>query len=239
MRLSELLGRAVVSESGLRLGHVHEVRGELTDGRLRVTGLVAGKLGILERYGVGTHGSGGPTQAKVRGHPVIPWSASSASAARWSSGLSPRRVRDSAAEGSQSRTALPSLASTAAPPTSLSNRSAQCLRSTGIRNTRGSATTMTQATRSRHRSPAGEARNRRASCRPRRMLWGRVLMSTPDVHTRPPLPATVPCLSPRRSSLRRHAGPRRRPPRPGRWEARPPTTEACSWQPPPSRAAAA
>ena len=36
-------------------------------------GLVAGKLGNLEPYGVGTHGSGGPGQAKVHGHPVIPW----------------------------------------------------------------------------------------------------------------------------------------------------------------------
>lgn len=39
----------------------------------RVIGLVAGKLGILERSGVGTPGSGGPGQAKVHGHPVIPW----------------------------------------------------------------------------------------------------------------------------------------------------------------------
>jgi hypothetical protein len=54
------LNRKVVSESGQRLGHVHDVRGELAGGRLRVTGLVAGKLGILERYGVATHGSGGP-----------------------------------------------------------------------------------------------------------------------------------------------------------------------------------
>jgi sporulation protein YlmC with PRC-barrel domain len=73
MRLSELLNREVVSESGQQMGHVHDVRGELVGGRLRVIGLVAGKLGILERYGVGTHGSGGPGQAKVRGHPVIPW----------------------------------------------------------------------------------------------------------------------------------------------------------------------
>lgn len=73
MRLSELLNREVVSESGARLGRVHDVRGELVAGRLRVTGLVAGKLGILERYGVGTHGSGGSGQAKVHGHPVIPW----------------------------------------------------------------------------------------------------------------------------------------------------------------------
>jgi sporulation protein YlmC with PRC-barrel domain len=73
MRLSELLNREVVDESGHPLGDVHDVRGEIVEGHLRVTGLVAGKLGILERYGVGTHGSGGPGQAKVHGHPVIPW----------------------------------------------------------------------------------------------------------------------------------------------------------------------
>jgi sporulation protein YlmC with PRC-barrel domain len=73
MRLSELLNRKVVSESGQELGRVHDVRGELVGGRLMVTGLCAGNLGILERYGVGTHGSGGPGQPKVHGHPVIPW----------------------------------------------------------------------------------------------------------------------------------------------------------------------
>jgi sporulation protein YlmC with PRC-barrel domain len=73
MRLSDLLNREVVTESGQRLGHVHDVRGQIVGGRLRVSGLVAGKLGILERYGVATHGSGGPRQAKVHGHPVIPW----------------------------------------------------------------------------------------------------------------------------------------------------------------------
>jgi len=73
MRLSELLNRKVVSESGQQLGRVHDVRGELIGGRLQVTGLVAGELGILERYGIGIHGSGGPGEAKVHGHPVIPW----------------------------------------------------------------------------------------------------------------------------------------------------------------------
>jgi sporulation protein YlmC with PRC-barrel domain len=73
MRLSELLNRKVVSESGEQLGRVHDVRGELVGGHLRVTGLCAGKLGILERYGIGTHGSGGPGQAKVHGHRIIPW----------------------------------------------------------------------------------------------------------------------------------------------------------------------
>lgn len=74
MRLSELLGRRVITSSGESLGRIHDVRGEFVGGRLRVTGLVAGELGILERYGVGTHGSGGATRAKVHGHPVIPWS---------------------------------------------------------------------------------------------------------------------------------------------------------------------
>jgi sporulation protein YlmC with PRC-barrel domain len=73
MRLSELLNRKVVTESGQQLGRVHDVRGELLGERLRVTGLAAGKLGILELYGIGTHGSGGPSQQKVHGHPVIPW----------------------------------------------------------------------------------------------------------------------------------------------------------------------
>jgi sporulation protein YlmC with PRC-barrel domain len=74
MRLSELLGKEVVTESGARLGQVHDVRGELAGGHLRLTALVSGKPGILERYGIGTHGSGGPGQAKVHGsHPIIPW----------------------------------------------------------------------------------------------------------------------------------------------------------------------
>ena len=73
MRLSELLNRKVVTESGNSLGRIHDVRGELVGGRLRVTGLAAGELGLLERYGIGTHGSGGPSQAKVHGHHVIAW----------------------------------------------------------------------------------------------------------------------------------------------------------------------
>jgi sporulation protein YlmC with PRC-barrel domain len=74
MRISELLGRRVVSSSGLSLGRIHDVRAELIYGRLRLTGLVAGELGVLERYGIGTRGNGGATRAKIHGHPVIPWS---------------------------------------------------------------------------------------------------------------------------------------------------------------------
>jgi sporulation protein YlmC with PRC-barrel domain len=73
MRLSELLNREVVTESGLSLGKVHDVRGELGSGRLLVTGLACGPMGFLERYGVGTGGTGGPSHAKVHGHSVVPW----------------------------------------------------------------------------------------------------------------------------------------------------------------------
>jgi sporulation protein YlmC with PRC-barrel domain len=73
MRLSELLNREVVTESGEKLGHVHDIRGQLAGGHLRVTGLVAGRRGLLERYGLGTHVRGGPGQEKAHGHAIIPW----------------------------------------------------------------------------------------------------------------------------------------------------------------------
>ena len=73
MRLGELLGREVVAESGERLGRVHDVQGELEEGRLRVTALVAGTPGILERLGVGAGGKGGARRAKRHGHAAIVW----------------------------------------------------------------------------------------------------------------------------------------------------------------------
>jgi hypothetical protein len=51
---------------------IHDIRGELVDGRVRVTGLATGRMGLLERFGIGTKGSGGPGTAQV--HSVIPWS---------------------------------------------------------------------------------------------------------------------------------------------------------------------
>ena len=72
MRLGELLGREVVTESGERLGRVHDVQGELEEGRLRVTALVAGAPGILERLGV-ARGKGGARRAKRHGHASIAW----------------------------------------------------------------------------------------------------------------------------------------------------------------------
>jgi sporulation protein YlmC with PRC-barrel domain len=73
MRLGELLGREVVTESGERLGRVHDVQGELEEGRLLVTALVAGAPGILERFGVGARGKGGARRAKRHGHAAIAW----------------------------------------------------------------------------------------------------------------------------------------------------------------------
>ena len=73
MRLGELLGREIVTESGERLGRVRDVQGELDEGRLRLTGLVAGAPGILERLGVGARGKGGARRAKRHGHAAIAW----------------------------------------------------------------------------------------------------------------------------------------------------------------------
>ena len=71
MRLSELLGTAVHTESGERLGRVHDVRAELTARSLRVTGLVVGGLGILEHLGIGAPDS----TLRVHASDAIPWSA--------------------------------------------------------------------------------------------------------------------------------------------------------------------
>lgn len=67
MRLSDLLGLRVRTQGGDRLGCVHDVRAELTPRTLKVTGLVVGRLGVLERLGAPT------STARLRGHTVIAW----------------------------------------------------------------------------------------------------------------------------------------------------------------------
>ncbi len=69
MRLSDLLGLHVRDESGRRLGSVHDLRGELSVSTLHVTGLVVGKLGVLERLGFGAPRS----TRRLRSHDVIRW----------------------------------------------------------------------------------------------------------------------------------------------------------------------
>ena len=71
MRLSELLGLGVKTEGGERLGHVHDVRAELTGNALRITGLVVGPLGTLERLGIGAPQS----HDRVHSRDAVPWSA--------------------------------------------------------------------------------------------------------------------------------------------------------------------
>jgi sporulation protein YlmC with PRC-barrel domain len=60
----------VRTESGDRLGHVHDVRAELTAESVRVVGLVVGPLGVLERLGFGDPRS----RALVRSRDIVPWS---------------------------------------------------------------------------------------------------------------------------------------------------------------------
>jgi sporulation protein YlmC with PRC-barrel domain len=71
MRLTELLGLDVRTESGESLGTVHDVRGELSASSLRVTGLVVGGAGVLERLGVGAPRAA----ARLRSRDIVPWSA--------------------------------------------------------------------------------------------------------------------------------------------------------------------
>jgi sporulation protein YlmC with PRC-barrel domain len=70
VRFSELVGLEVRTESGDSLGRVHDARGELGPRSLRVTGLVVGGGGLLERLGIGAPGSA----ARIRARDVVPWS---------------------------------------------------------------------------------------------------------------------------------------------------------------------
>ena len=55
--LSSLRGRKIVTESGRELGRCHDVRAELGASRLRVTGVVLGRKGRLEHFGIGAEAS--------------------------------------------------------------------------------------------------------------------------------------------------------------------------------------
>ena len=63
--LSSLLGRDVVTESGRSLGRCHDLRGELAESKLCVTGLCIGRSGLRDRFGIGGHDR----------HQTVPWSA--------------------------------------------------------------------------------------------------------------------------------------------------------------------
>ena len=69
MTLSDLLGLPVRTESGDDLGRVYDVRGERTSRTLRVTGLVIGKMGLLERLGIGAPRA----TERLRAGTLVPW----------------------------------------------------------------------------------------------------------------------------------------------------------------------
>jgi sporulation protein YlmC with PRC-barrel domain len=71
VNLSDLLGTRVRTESGETLGYVHDLRGELTTRSLKITGLVVGGLGVLERLGLGAPKSA----ARIRTKDVVAWKA--------------------------------------------------------------------------------------------------------------------------------------------------------------------
>lgn len=70
--LSSIRRRKVVTESGRTLGRCHDVRAELYASKLSVTGLVLGRTGRLEHFGIGAQA--GASSARVRDSDVIPWS---------------------------------------------------------------------------------------------------------------------------------------------------------------------
>jgi sporulation protein YlmC with PRC-barrel domain len=63
--LSSLLRRKVITESGRSLGRCHDLRGELTASKLRITGLCVGRGAWAEHLGIRGHDA----------HDTIPWSA--------------------------------------------------------------------------------------------------------------------------------------------------------------------
>jgi sporulation protein YlmC with PRC-barrel domain len=70
IRASDLMGAVVRSESGERLGRVHDLRAHSTsDGGWVLMGLVTGQRGLLARF------EGAEGDEAVRAGNVIPWEA--------------------------------------------------------------------------------------------------------------------------------------------------------------------
>ena len=69
MNVSDLLGTRVETQAGERLGRVFDVRAELGERSLKVTGLVVGTWGLLERLGLGAPRSA----VRIRTEDFVPW----------------------------------------------------------------------------------------------------------------------------------------------------------------------
>lgn len=70
MRVSEIIGLGVETESGEKLGRVYDVRADLTERSLTVTGIVVGRRGLLERLGIDAP----KASERVRTPDALPWS---------------------------------------------------------------------------------------------------------------------------------------------------------------------
>jgi sporulation protein YlmC with PRC-barrel domain len=74
-RLSELLDREVVTESGRSLGRAFDVRGRWRGNDLEATALVVGRRGFLERLGIGSSQGERKRHHKTWKHNTVPWDA--------------------------------------------------------------------------------------------------------------------------------------------------------------------
>jgi sporulation protein YlmC with PRC-barrel domain len=74
MRLSELLHRKVVTESGRNLGHVHDLRAEQRGDRLVLTAVLVGRRALLEHFGLGVGAGTQGTKLRTSAGSV-PWDA--------------------------------------------------------------------------------------------------------------------------------------------------------------------
>jgi sporulation protein YlmC with PRC-barrel domain len=74
MRLTDLLNRKIVTESGRVIGHVHDVRAEQRGDRLLLTGLLVGRRALLEHFGLGIARGTPGTKVRTAAN-VVPWEA--------------------------------------------------------------------------------------------------------------------------------------------------------------------
>ena len=76
MRLSDLLGSEVCTESGEKLAHVWDVRAEAVDGGYRLVGLLVGRSALFERLGLKGWRAAREHGEKTRPNvDVVPWDA--------------------------------------------------------------------------------------------------------------------------------------------------------------------
>jgi sporulation protein YlmC with PRC-barrel domain len=70
IRASDLLGCVVRTESGKKVGRVHDLRAKTTEGDCLLIGLVVGRGGMLARLA-----GGGADGVPTRGGDIVPWHA--------------------------------------------------------------------------------------------------------------------------------------------------------------------